>query len=41
LAIGFLQVRQLARPDLASSITFAMAQTAYTAIRSRRLRRIG
>src|SRR4051812_36025615 len=26
LAIGFLQVRQLARPDFASSITFAMAR---------------
>ena len=28
LAIGFLQVRQLARPDFASSITFAMRPNA-------------
>jgi hypothetical protein len=41
LAIGLRQVRQLARPDLASSITVAMAGTAYTAIPSSVARRIG
>jgi len=33
LAIGFLHVRQLARPDFASSITFAMTSRVYNAIR--------